>query len=520
MEEYKVFIPCAGVGSRMGALTTDINKCLLSVNREPVLSHLVKKVPDDVEIVIALGYKGSQIKNFLDICYPHKKIQYVTVENYDGEGSSLGHSISLCREHLQCPFVFISNDTFIDGDIPFEDVLDENWIGYIEGRLVNTDYRTLEMFAGKCSILYDKNVKSTSPIYIGVSGIKDYEKFWEAFDIYDDISTGESLGISHLLKDGSINCRKLNWHDCGNINSYNKLCEQFSKDDGMNVLPKKSEAIWFINDEVYKFHIDESFIRDRVERVKFLNGSVPEIKRHNDNIYVYDKVDGFTFSHIHSSTKFVDLLNFCQSKLWRKRVDTPDNFKEKCLSFYKDKTLDRVREYFGRFNIRSPRFTINSDINVNILNLVETRVPWEYLADGIPSSYHGDLHFENILCSGDTYKFLDWRQNFVNYECGDVYYDLAKLNHGLIVNHENIHNDLYFADINFENGELNFDFKQNYNQGRFQKVFFDWCQFNHYDVEKIKILTALIYLNIAALHHNPYCHMLFGLGATQLVNLV
>jgi hypothetical protein len=37
-----------------------------------------------------------------------------------------------------------------------------------------------------------------------------------------------------------------------------------------------------------------------------------------------------------------------------------------------------------------------------------------------------------------------------------------------------------------------------------------------YEVRKVRILTALIYLNIAALHHNPYCQLLYALGKSML----
>ena len=47
---------------------------------------------------------------------------------------------------------------------------------------------------------------------------------------------------------------------------------------------------------------------------------------------------------------------------------------------------------------------------------------------------------------------LDWRQNFgtKNYEFGDVYYDLSKLNHGFLVSHELVAEGKYSVnEINF-----------------------------------------------------------------------
>lgn len=39
-----------------------------------------------------------------------------------------------------------------------------------------------------------------------------------------------------------------------------------------------------------------------------------------------------------------------------------------------------------------------------------------------------------------------------------------------------------------------------------------WMLENNHDSKKVKVMTALIYLNIAALHHYPYSLLLYGLG--------
>ena len=41
-----------------------------------------------------------------------------------------------------------------------------------------------------------------------------------------------------------------------------------------------------------------------------------------------------------------------------------------------------------------------------------------------------------------------------------------------------------------------------------------------YDVKKVKLMTALIFLNIAKFHHYPYCHLLFYLGKNMLFKLI
>ena len=123
--------------------------------------------------------------------------------------------------------------------------------------------------------------------------------------------------------------------------------------------------------------------------------------------------------------------------------------------------------------------------------------------------------FNNSVFLYYKFIFLDWRQNFGNsLSIGDVNYDLAKLLHGLIICHELIHQDKYSVQIN--NNVINYSFDRKPILISCEEYFYKWLKDNNYDVKKVKILTALIYLNIAALHHYPYCHLLYNLGKTML----
>ena len=138
---YKVFIPTAGIGSRLGSLTSSINKSLVSVNNRPIISHIIEKFPNNCNFVIALGYKGNLVKELLDNIYDNKKIDYVYIDPFIGEGSSLGYTL-LCSKHLlQEPFVFASCDTLVNDKIPEPN---HNWVGYSKKSFVN-QYRTLRI---------------------------------------------------------------------------------------------------------------------------------------------------------------------------------------------------------------------------------------------------------------------------------------------------------------------------------------------------------------------------------------
>ena len=144
-------------------------------------------------------------------------------------------------------------------------------------------------------------------------------------------------------------------------------------------------------------------------------------------------------------------------------------------------------------------------------------VDWDWLADGLAGRFHGDFHFENILWtpSSQKFTFLDWRQDFGgNISVGDIYYDFAKLLHGLIISHELIARDLY--SVHRGSSEINFDFLRKQVLVDCERYFACWLKDHGYDVKKVRLMTALIYLNIAALHHAPYGLMLYCLGKKML----
>ena len=50
---YKALIVSAGLGTRLGQFSKNLNKGLVSVDNKPVISHVIEKFPKHVEIVIA-----------------------------------------------------------------------------------------------------------------------------------------------------------------------------------------------------------------------------------------------------------------------------------------------------------------------------------------------------------------------------------------------------------------------------------------------------------------------------------
>lgn len=514
---YKVCIPTAGTGSRLGGLTRYINKSLVGIANRPAICHLIEQFPTDAKFVIALGHKGNLVQEFLRLAYPDRHFDYAHVDPFEGEGSGLGLSLLACKQHLQEPFIFISCDTLVDELIPPPE---KNWMGYADLHDLDS-YRTLEITYDQVIEICEKGIGRLPGYkpYIGLAGIADYEDFWLAMASGSSkvIQRGEAHGLRALLPKG-IQAKSFTWHDTGNIDALNKTREIYRELDEPNILEKANEAIWFVGDHAIKFSDDKKFIANRVERVKELEGFVPSITGSGVNMYRYTKVDGKVFSDEVNLPLFERLLEH-SNQFWKLKdlnEKSRDSFTETCMRFYRDKTYERVELFYKNFSRQDGVETING-LNMPFLKDLLDAVNWDWLADGLAGRFHGDFHFENILWtpSNQKFTFLDWRQDFGgDISVGDIYYDFAKLMHGLIISHELIAGDLY--SIDWRADAINFDFHRKQVLVECENYFVDWIAGNGYDAKKVRLLTALIYLNIAALHHNPYSLLLFALGKSML----
>jgi hypothetical protein len=145
-------------------------------------------------------------------------------------------------------------------------------------------------------------------------------------------------------------------------------------------------------------------------------------------------------------------------------------------------------------------------------------IDWNELTRGVPVRFHGDFHFQNILYCHEPlprFVFLDWRQNFSGHLfVGDIYYDFAKLLHGLIVAHDVVHRNEFRVDQENETIRLSIAIPNRYSKNR--ELFQNWALANNYSWSRIWTLAALVYLNIATLHHHPYDRFLYHLGQLML----
>jgi hypothetical protein len=123
---------------------------------------------------------------------------------------------------------------------------------------------------------------------------------------------------------------------------------------------------------------------------------------------------------------------------------------------------------------------------------------------------------DNIIYEGDgEFKLLDWRQDFGGeLERGDIYYDLAKLNHNLLFNHHIVNEGHY--SITEIDGEIRCDIHRSNILTDCREEFHKFIVDKGLDLNKVKILTSIIWLNMAPLHEPKLGQFLFYLGKLNL----
>lgn len=514
---YRVCIPTAGTGTRLGELTKFVNKSLVSIANRPTICHLIEQFPEDTEFVLALGHKGELVREFLELAYPDRKFFFADVRPFEGPGSGLGLSLLACKEFLQQPFIFTSCDTLVKEVIPAPHV---NWMGYAEVADLQP-YRTVAVDGKRVVAISEKGIGKfgTDKAYIGLAGIYNYKNFWESIANGGDqaIQIGEAHGLRALLS-SNITAHEFIWFDTGNSGALARTRDVYCEPDAPNILEKANEAIWFVRDQVIKFSDDKKFIANRVERVNKLRGFVPNVTGEKPNMYRYLKVDGKVLSEVVTLPLFARLLEHCKSFWTSESLSTADadRFKKTCLSFYRDKTYERVELFYKNFSRQDGSEAINGQAMPR-LDALLNKLDWNWLAEGLPGRFHGDFHFENMLWNAEEqrFTFLDWRQDFGgDLSTGDIYYDLAKFLHGLIISHELIAG--HFYNVEWRPNEITYDFHRKQILVECERAFGLWLGTEGYDRKKVRVLTSLIYLNIAALHHYPYSLLLYALGKDML----
>ncbi len=518
----KVLITTSGIGSRLGEITKYTNKCLVRIGDKPAISYIIEKYPNDTQFVITLGYFGSQVRDFLELAYPNANFIFVQVDNYFGKGSSLLYSLICAKSELQGPFIFHACDTITFDNL---DSFKGNAIAGFKGA-GSSLYASLTVRGSEVVEVHQKGYLESDFIHVGILSILDFDLFWNVAEkIIEEYQFDESLGdvevLTKLVKLLPFNIFPLmSWYDIGSVEKLTLARKELINNE-FHVLEKLAESIYKVDNSVIKFFYDKDILKKRVERTSYLNGLVPKITGVKSNFYKYDFVTGDLFANVANRSNFLKLISWAEVNLWKAPSHFDQvNFNQWCNDFYFNKTHLRINEFFEKKGIVDGQSIINGELIPSIEELLKKIEP-SWLLNTSPTGFHGDFILDNILMlPNGEFKLIDWRQDFAgNLAYGDQYYDLAKMAHNLVVNHDLIDKDFFKIEFS-NNGHISLNIHRLQTLVECEVILFDYLKDKNYDVRKVEILRAIIWLNMSPLHHHPFDTFLFYFGKYNLFNVL
>tara|TARA_R110001583_G_scaffold68490_1_gene194778 strand:- start:969 stop:2885 length:1917 start_codon:yes stop_codon:yes gene_type:complete len=492
----------AGIGSRLENLSEHINKGLLPLDNKAVITHMIDKTPKEYEIVVALGYKGNMVREYCEAAHPDRNFKFVEVDKYEGKGTGPAYSINQCKEYLQRPFIWTTADTIILDELP---KIDTNWLGVYPTGIPEL-YATVDIDNNNVVSLKNKDKQGYNNAFIGLASVYDYETFWNELDV----SSGEIVSAYYNVdKYSSMKAKRFDWYDVGTVDNYIKAKNLF-KDSIVYSIPKTNgEFLYKVGNRFIKLSSDKTFIDGRIKRAIDLDNLVPELVYCGDNVYAYEWVDGDVFYDYENLEVWEKFLDFANKNLWEETY-VDDYFIRDCEKFYYEKTMSRLKLLLkNRDDSFKGKHTVNG-VETNTIDDLLIDFNWDKIYNGIPTKrFHGDLQFDNLMYGVDeNFYLLDWRQDFAGSNVGDVYYDLAKMYGGTLMSYKLMKNNENFSCF-IDQNVVNYNYKSEPMLDKFKPIYENWIIQNGYDLDKVKLITALIFLNMSPLHEKEFGDMLF-----------
>ena len=502
----------AGLGKRMGGITEHVNKGLLPLDNKALISHLIEKTSSDYEIILALGYKGESVREYCEAAHPDRDFIFVNVDRYEGPGTGPGYSILQCQEHLQRPFIWATADSIIKNPLPS---LYGDWLGVYPTDIPEL-YSTVDIHDGKVTRFKNKESNGYKYAFIGVAGVYDYKTFWK------EIKTSNGEIVSAYYNTDSyktINPEYFEWYDAGTIDNYLKAT---STSKNYSIPKTNGEFLYKVKDFFIKLSSDKKFISGRISRSKNLKGLCPPVDYVGEHLYSYKWIDGRTLYDCDSKNMWDNFLSFAADKMWKPHGAYSPSFEKACKIFYHNKTRERLNLFFST---RDAHFKGTHKVNgvdtAPIEGLLDS-IDMNGLYQGSPTKlFHGDLQFDNVICTDDSQFYLiDWRQDFGGIDVGDIYYDLAKMYGGLLMSYKLMKDPFNFSCSPSSCSNIEFKHKRTKALKEFQYTYEKWIPLNGFCLNKVKNITALIFLNMAPLHQKELGDLLFFKSKLMLNELL
>jgi len=494
-----VIITCSGLGTRLKPITEYLNKALVKVGDQAILSYIFNEYPEDCRFIITVGYLKEQIIDYVRINHSNLNVVFVDVDDYSGPKSSLLYSLSKTFDLIDKPFIYNACDTYI----PYMEGITQN-TAIVSQTFIDNQYRKIS------HTIEDVPAKQGEFCYTGACYIKDFDDFKKiALKLLENPNTNQS--DAHVLKCLDIKFKNIeNWIDVGNFialenareNCKYKIC----------VLEKYGQETYCVNGKIVKFFHNKDKVNLLYERYEELKDCVPKCNKLGNFIY-YDFVKGKTLSKILDKELLKTFLNWCENNLWIYSNIKQDNFFE---DFYLKKALNRIEMFESKYNIDINDQTINFRHTQNLKELLES-IPDKFKHNTRLCRIHGDLVFENVIKTVQDFVLIDWREGFIT-NIGDMFYDIAKMKHNLIFDHEIIKNKKFYVKI--EKNQIFLDPGTPKKNIELIGVLNNWCLEKNIDLDQIDMIVSLIQLSSSGLHIENEAKLLYYMGWAGLNKII
>ena len=467
MQPMYIVVQAGGKGTRMGKLTANKPKALISVNNLPIIFHLFKAFPKSKFIIIG-DYKAKTFESYLEL-FAEVEYEFVNASNNSGTCAGINQALKYIPNNEKFALIWSEENL-----IGLSDCFECRW------RFENNKLEpkpSCENGVAGVFLFKDKSCLSSLPSSGEfVKWLCERKTSFEPFYLsgVDEIGTMESYGVNQLF-----HCRPFN-----EIEQEGSLIIK-------RPLTKQGEDLAKVESGWYRYIIEKNF------------SFIPKI--YGFSPLKMQKIDGkpvYEFANADNCVKQTIIKNIIYALEQLHSLGEKDADAKSFWKVYFEKTFDRIEKVKFIIPFSEDEYIVINgkkcrnvfSLNNEIKALLKLNMPEKFTV------IHGDSTFSNILVKNDlSIVLIDPRGYFGSEKIfGDPLYDYAKLFYSLYGNYDQFNNKNFSLTINNDSVEINIKSNQ---FEELSKMILDASNIN---MRHMKLLNALIWLSLTTYVWDDY----------------